>query len=67
MEALSAHAEVEDGFFSQLCDRLDAAGFEGKPQLPRPPSPKRIDLTPVNVPGERLKELVSSPIGHERV
>ena len=67
MEALSAHAEVEDGFFLQLCDRLDAAGFEGKPQLPRPPSPKRIDLTPVNVPGERLKELVSSPIGHERV
>ena len=67
MEALATHEEVEAEFFAQLCDRLEAAGFEGKPKLPRPPSPKRIDLTPVNVPGERLKELVSSPIGQERV
>lgn len=67
MEALDAHPEVEEDFFRQLCCRLEQAGFEGKPSRPRPPSPPKIDITPVNVKAERLKELMTSPIGSERV
>merc|ERR1711871_336609 len=67
MDAVESNSDVESAFYTQLCDRLEAAGFEGRPQLPRPPSPKRIDLTPKNVPAERLKELMTSPIGQERI
>ena len=59
--ALDTHPEVEQIFEEQLCARLEAAGFEGRPAKPFIPVEK-IDLTKEDPSAARLRTLMNSTI-----